>query len=535
MITDLQKSYPVGPILIMRGPARRSYLADMNGFKTLLAISLVISIQLPAQDFRLFDPTRTEYFRETYRSGPTPGLSHWFDNYTNSPIKATRIDSVTLAGNDTILHPFRSWKDTFNIDYMACGYKEGPGWMGREIREMSSGQTVLHTFAGDSVTVWQTAGFAPQWTFVSFPDGKSVIAQLDNFFTATVAGITDTVKEFRLTALDSSGAIDTLAPLHNRTLWLSKSNGFFKTLSFLDLPEYVELQRIENIPAVSQGDIYTFDPGDEFEYVTSCQSFPPWPAAPPSYRYVRILAAWHAPSLSQDTLFYARMVIDQSFTFNPNPAPHLDTLTVTRYDTVAYPNPMGPLYSAVPEQNTSLALTWIGGFGTYRLNKDSAVFLNRPVYTETHGYYNVLDSCLQLNHFEPVFYSRSVAPGIGEVMYESDQRSIAGPLCRTDLIWYRKGSTTFGNYYNIFIGTDEIESAVLFLAYPNPFSDRVVITADPGQMYFLRCYSADGRLIMENEIIGWDTVVSTADWPSGVYHLRVDGKSKSALKTLVKQ
>jgi hypothetical protein len=76
---------------------------------------------------------------------------------------------------------------------------------------------------------------------------------------------------------------------------------------------------------------------------------------------------------------------------------------------------------------------------------------------------------------------------------------------------------------------------VLFLAYPNPFSDRVVITADPGQMYFLRCYSADGRLIMENEIIGWDTVVSTADWPSGVYHLRVDGKSKSALKTLVKQ
>ncbi|MFM2206461.1 MAG: Secretion system C-terminal sorting domain [Bacteroidota bacterium] len=487
-----------------------------------------------AQDFRLFDPGRTDYFKELFRSGATPATCHWFDPYTNSAIKATRIDSVTVSGSDTLLFAFRSWKDTFTVDYSACGFKEGPGWMGREIRELSSGQTVFHTLTGDSVTVWHTVGFAPQWTFVSFADGKSVTAQLDSFFVGTVAGITDTVKQIRLTALDSAGAVDTSAPLHNRTLWVSKSHGFFKTLSFIDLPEYVELQRIENVSPVSPGAIYDFDPGDEFEYISACQVFPPWPAAPPSYLFVRILSKWHGPSLSQDTLYYSRMIIDQSFTFNPNPSPHLDTVTVTSYDTVCYPNPMQPLYTTVPEQNGLLALFGNVDFGTYRLFKDSAAYENRAIYTETNGFYSASDSCLYLNHFEPVFYTRSVAPGIGEVRHESDERSIAGQLCHTDLIWYRKGNNVFGNYYDIFSGTDEIQSAIALQVFPNPFTDKVIVTVDPEVAQSLRCYAADGKLLAEKEVTGRMTVISTSDWPSGVYYLRVDGRSRGTSKVLVK-
>lgn len=500
----------------------------------LLCLLLIGSVRTPAQNFRLFDPGRTDYFKETYRSGPNPALCHWFDSYTVSPIKAARIDSSSSSGNDTLLFPFRSWKDTFTVDYVSCGYKNGPGWMGLEIREMSTGQTVLHTLTGDSVTIWQTAGFAPWWTFVSFANGKSIGAQLDSFFVATVAGITDTIKQIRLTAFDSSGAIDLSAPLHNQTLWLSKSHGMFKTLSFSDLPEFVELWRIPDVAPVSPGEIYDFNIGDEFEYISSCQGIFGGSTGPPSYRFVRILNKWHAPSLSMDTLFYSRMVIHQSFTFNPFPSAHLDTVTVTSYDTVSYPNPMGALYTTVPEQNGLLKLL-PEEFGTYRLSKDSALFENRSIYTETNGYYSVFDSCIQLNHFEPIFYTRSVAPGIGEVRYETDQRSIAGSLCHYELCWYKKDSVTYGNYHDIFIGTGEINPEISLLIYPNPFTQRVVVDVDPQQLKSIRCYSPEGKLFFENESVERNTVIDTEKWPAGIYFFCVTGNRGDAAMKLVKQ
>ena len=501
----------------------------------LIALFTLGCLQLQAQDYRLFDPSRTDFFRETYRSGVSSGTNHWFDPFTISSIKATRIDSVTVSGNDSVFFPFRSWKDTFSVDFQACGFKNGPGWMGKEIRQSNSGQTVLFTMENDSVSIRQTAGFATAWNFLTLPDGKSIIAQFDSLFLSTVAGITDTVKQLRLTALDSSGAIDSLSPLHRRTIWISRSNGLFKTVSFLDLPEYVELQRIEPIATISPVDLYDFDPGDEFEYQSGCQVFTPWPASPPAYQFVRILSKWYTPSLSQDTVCYARMVVGQSFTFNPNPAPHLDTITITRFDTVCHSIPMTPLHSTVPEQNGSLSTINVGLFGTYRLSKDSVRFENRTVVAETQGYYSVVDSCLYLNHFEPVFYTRCTAPGLGEVLYESDERSIAGPFCRNELIWYRKGGSTYGNFYNIFSSIDEADATNELTVFPNPFSGNLSVVADPAKFSRLTCYSADGRLMQDQTTNVWETVFATAEWPSGIYFLRLQGKDRSTVRLLVKQ
>jgi hypothetical protein len=354
--------------------------------------------------------------------------------------------------------------------------------------------------------------------------GGRIDGTVDSLFTSTCIGITDSVKQIRLSVFDAAGNPNLSHPLQSVTLWLSKNNGLFKGLSFRDLPGYLRMDRMDSVPGLSYGQIYDFNTGDEFEFRRTYSNF--GNTYPPSYFYIRVDNKWL--SVNQDTVYYSLYEAGLNFNLNPSPSPHLDTLFTDLYDTVSYSDLSRILYGALPEENTQLELH-PNAFGTYYMNKDSGYFHNRTVLGEVTGFIWDADSCITLNSFEPSFYTKEVAPGLGEILTIRDDIAQAGALYQSNLIWFHKGQETFGTWYNVFSGIQTPQESRDVLVYPNPATDACVISTSSQQFDTGEIYSMDGRMIHRFTLTGDNTFISIADYPSGLLTIRLNGTSTSTV------
>lgn len=479
------------------------------------------------QNFELFDSARSDYFK----TGIQQDIYYfsYLTNYSNSPIKATRIDSSLTIATGIIHYPFRTWRDTTALGMsFGCSFKNGPGWMGTEIHELNNGSVLLFNYNNDTVRFEPQASLGTSWTFLQLSGGKTVQATVDSFFTVTVAGISDITKQIRLTVVDSVGQNDSLHALHNRILWLSESHGFFKTISFRDLPGYVELNRMEPIPAITKQDLYRFNIGDEFEYTSSCVYFGT-NNQPPSYQYWRILDYWYSPNA--DSLFYSRLHLTMTLTYNPVPTPHLDSIVASTTDTVSYTDLNQLFHAAVPEQNTLQQLSPAQGFGVYLIKQDSLQFNNRPIFSETDQFYWSDDSCIYFNNFEPVFYTYEVSPGLGSTGTIFDNQSIAGGVCRNTLTWYRKSNgETYGNFVNLFTDVATPAASEQVSVYPNPSNGLITISGISNRYEKLQVVTQYGALLQEVLI---NTEQLQLQEAPGVYVLLFIGKDRTAAHRIV--
>ncbi len=491
-------------------------------FIHLVGICILMSVLVRGQSYQPFPADSVTYFRmglvqDVYPPG-------WFYRYSDSPIKAARIDSVMVQGADRLLFPFRTWRDTATLFMTDCGLRDGPGWMGDHILESINGDVFLFSINNDTVLIRSQANYLDTWTFMRFQGGY-VQATMDSLFMLNVNGTSDTIKQIRLSVFDTAGQPLPLHALQQRILWLSSQHGFVKCLSFRELPGYVELVRTDSPAPLTWHSLYDFDIGDQFEYENVSSSYPP------SFVLRRILDKWFNSSM--DSVYYVRQNNGLYFQFNPSPSPHLDSIFTSTVDTVSYPASMQAVYTAVPEQNTEQQFARWPDYGLYLLKRDTSLYHNRPVYTETSGFYSDADTAIWFNHFEPVFYTTEVSPGLGVTVIESDEQSITGPVLRNFLIWYQKNNgETWGSFVNLFTPVTEQPNYRPVAIYPNPAASWLVIACDPTDFTEAVLYSREGKECRRQRITGY-TQRMELDGVDGVGVLELNGPKGKITKRIV--
>lgn len=491
----------------------------------LLPFLLIFSIaQISAQDYKVVFPFRAQFFALSNQNIYPPQPS-W------SPVKVLYLDSSYSSTGTTDFFNFNTWKDTATMFDPTCIDANAPSWIGKQVSEMTNGYTLLYNYTGDTIYIKTDAAVNDTFNFMSLTSSGYVRAHLDSIAWMQQAGIQDSVKCYSFTAYDSSGSINPNHPLSGTGIQLSKSNGFFKTLNFRDLPDYpFDLFRIDSVPMITQADIYNFDVGDEFEYYYQCYSI--FSNYPPVESFIRILGKYFSSNM--DTVYYHRYWASRGFIPNPNGSPpYIQQVTVSE-DTIHYYIPNTLLFTTFPEENKYTIDS--NSIDMYTLRKDSSWHFGRPEYSEVNGFLGRFhpDSCIMFNHFEPSFYTYSYAPGLGLTYMESDEISQAGQDCQQRLSYYKKGNEISGTYVDLTVGIkNELGNPELSI-YPNPVISYCHIDWPGTQHISSKLFDLFGRLIEAEQFDGSYTL-GMENLDSGIYLLSLTSDKGNFVRKIIKK
>lgn len=492
--------------------------------KRLLIISFLLNSTnlVIAQDYNVVIPFQAQFFALKDQS---------FRQYLNfSPVKVMYFDSLSVTGQDTDFYTFHTWRDTDTVNQVGPNCIEiiGPAWTGNHIHKSFNGNTFFFNSEGDSILLKTNSSINDSWKFMKWNNSGYVTARLDSIIYAVITGIQDSVKCFSLHVFDSTGTEINSHSLNNETLLLSKSNGLLSTFDFYYLPDYVyAMHRIDSIPMSTQAQIFDFDVGDEFEYYSQCRYL--WGGdLPPVFFYFKILSKFFSPGM--DTVFYHRRTITLSFDRFHIP----DSVKTFSEDTIHYPLIHSPFFRTFPEEN--LFNSDSSNLFNYILRKDTGLYHGRQEYMQITGYLGGMpfDSCIEFNHFDPVFFTTRWAPGLGVTFNESNEESMPGPRCYRHLMWYHKSSEYYGYYRDLTVGLEKIISSPDFLIYPNPVKSSFQIKLMNENKMTLKLSDLSGRILWET-FIQESASFDMENFSPGIYFISLSGKSGSFVKKIIKE
>ena len=491
--------------------------------KRLLFISFLLLLTNPvfAQDYSVVIPFQAQFFAAKDQS---------FIQYLSwSPVKVMYFNTLNVSGQDTDFYTFHTWRDTVNQIEPNCIEIEGPAWTGDHIHKSFDGNTLFFNYEGDTILLKPNSSINDTWKFMKWNNSGYVNARLDSIIYARISGIQDSIKCFSLHVYDSTGMEINSHSLNNETLLLSKSNGLLSTFDFYYLPDFVyPMHRIDSIPMSTQAQIFDYDVGDEFEYYSQCSYL--WGGdLPPVFFYFKILSKFFSPGM--DTVFYHRRTVTLSFDIYHIPPDSVKTISE---DTIHYPLINSPFLRTFPEEN--LFNSDSSNLLNYTLRKDTGLYHGRQEYMQITGYLGGMpfDSCIEYNHFEPVFYTTCWAPGLGETFIESNEGSMAGPRCYRQLMWYHKSNEFYGYYRDLTVGLEKITSPPDFLIYPNPVKSSFQIKLMNENKMTLKLSDLSGRILLEmfiQESVSFDM----ENFSSGIYFISLSGKSGNFVKKIIKE
>jgi hypothetical protein len=205
--------------------------------------------------------------------------SHRKAYYNKTNINNTEIlkmDSCVFF-NDSVFYPSRALQLTGD----ECYDPKGGGWAGKKI-VFNNNWNYFFNDDNDTIKIKTDAVLKEKWTLFQRSD-ILIAAAVTKWDTATVLGVTDSIKTITLHVFDSS-----MKPisheLENATIAISKHYGMTKALNFIYFPTLkfgpsysvakdLELVGITNpnlgIQNIKWFDVFDFQVGDEFHYVES--------------------------------------------------------------------------------------------------------------------------------------------------------------------------------------------------------------------------------------------------------------------------
>lgn len=249
--------------------------------KELILIVLVAFASIAqSQDFNPISKNRTSMYK--------------CDN--EKDILPIRVDSITVEGNDTTYHFYKTW------DYQkATGYKsqddecvtpDGPSWIGSQAVHKEDGSFLFMNYEKDTLTLRPFADIDSTWVFYTFSNGDKLWATVESVDNGEVLGVNTLLKHISFKRKNAQGEVHPYFPT-NLNVVISDSLGFvslfpfrnlFSTGDYLDvfwgnyeIPfDNYSLIGLTN-PSVgnnliSNVSIYDFDIGDEFHYKSSSAS-----------------------------------------------------------------------------------------------------------------------------------------------------------------------------------------------------------------------------------------------------------------------
>jgi hypothetical protein len=214
--------------------------------------------ELQAQNYRTVNPDRIGFYMNEYK------------------ITSLRIDSVKVAGDDTVYFPMKNIQK-INTEW-ECFSPYAPSRIGKKIIIRNNGTNVFFNRINDSIRIKTGAKKGEKWLCFISKDSLKIYAEVTDFCTMSFIGVVDSAKTVSFLAYNKNDEQIEHA-INDKKIILSKNHGFVITLNFFFFPDlegsyfyYDHLQELSlqgltnpqiGIDNLTWKEVYDFDVGDE--------------------------------------------------------------------------------------------------------------------------------------------------------------------------------------------------------------------------------------------------------------------------------
>lgn len=469
--------------------------------KKLLLFLMLASIYIAAysQRWELFKNDFSHYTTSTPNTNFGRSISTDLSAYT------LKVDTTMNYSNRkvTVFDGDFSENDTSAI--WKC-FSYSPSLLGDSIAEYTDSSIY---YINNEKLVWKNDS---QWTFYANSNGGKLIISLDS--TYLLRG--DSIKKYSFYSLNSA-QFDTL--LFSTPIIVSKSNGMIDGFDFSYFPNQVKPIAYFYNGSITTSAIYDLEIGNEYHYqnrLSLNRSF--------STTDLFIKKVIGKITHGQDSVTYTfeRQVRDDSLVVvNNNPFP-----------THHYVNYQDTVIETFNLKDTLLSGAYLDG---QSLNNSQGMLsslgiydgdFNTPTFVKFDEF-GIQGDTLCDYTFERESYSTYVF-GIG-MFYHFENGDISSYyLTSEELLYYQKGTKTWGNPISIPVGLNEsILSEISF--YPNPIKDRLYIENLKEDVNY-ELISVNGALIQRGVLIAGTNSLSLNNINKGIYFLQL--RTSEEVKTI---
>lgn len=483
--------------------------------RTILMLTILcIVVRLSGQNYQTFRSDRL-YFYEGYA-----------DNTAN-----VHFDSLKVVGEDTILFPA---KVPILFDY-ECMRPDIASWIGERVLIKNDGLNVFFNYNNDSIKIETKANVHDVW--IAFENDSTIIkAEVTNKELVSFLGYSDSVKT--ITFQEYYGSENKKeSNVNELVLKLSKNFGFFQTTALYYFPDKYELgirfhpelnfalQGVNHpqmgIQNLTTFQVYDFKPGDEIHTVERSTD------VNHKFETVRtIKASVKKYVLREDftdsLVYYVEQItgtfvsIDGSLDYIYNMKSLRErVLTNERLDEIP-----GELWirEDIAELNncflTDSSKVLKGAEWVWNKGKEYCWY---PLIIDYNGE-NVESEYMK---------------GLGGPYYSYVESSFPDSLQERKLVYYKKGSETWGTPLTISVSEKSAIENENLLIYPNPAKEWVMIDVGSSLLQEIEVMDITGKRLMIHTVLNKSSVqLELKGLSTGVYVIKVSTDTKVLLQKI---
>ncbi len=183
-----------------------------------------------------YQPINSNSLQVFYQEAP-----YWWVSGAN--MWGTRVDSVAnLNSSDTAYYNYPIYRDTVE-QFGGCMTPNLPNWNG-VVTKLIEGSTYFFNSNSDSIKINHTASIESSWKAYDYPNGDSIMANIESVWWVEEDWMSDSVKIISFTRYSNGSVV--VDPINNETLQLYKTSGVRKAFDFYNFPnDVVELYRVD--------------------------------------------------------------------------------------------------------------------------------------------------------------------------------------------------------------------------------------------------------------------------------------------------
>jgi len=451
-----------------------------------------------------------------------------FKASNSEEMRAIRIDSIIMNGNDSVLHLFNTIRA---VDYM-CYDPFGYSWIGKSVTIKPDGRNIFLNKDLIPIQINTLAAHGSSWICHTEQNGNYVRAHVESITTETFLSVTDTVKTIRFTYFTPNHQVIN-AGVHNKSIKISKNFGLVQALPFYVFPnldiygafcednvEY-HLHGIDNEIGISNfgyKEIFDFQPGDEFHIYTYRREG----IHPNMIMQIRreIQTILQRIEYADDSIEYivSRCGVYYDSQANPNNTTYHDTVSqIYRLNDEA----QNILFRRLPQETYFVPgvhyttydqpayLFMVTGIN----QRYSKIFMDYHAELLTYMY-----DCWMYPIYDGIIIRPSYTIGLGGPYYYGSFFYLQ--ILERSLVYYKKGDETWGTPYNcdwlLHIETLQKDDQFQIEYFPNPAKDYIIVRSQvyPAQ---LRIFDMTGRLLKELTLMEQETTVDISRLSKGAY------------------
>jgi hypothetical protein len=455
--------------------------------------------------------------------------------FSNDPgyVQSIRIHYKAFSVDSTLIsmHIIQQYNSN-------CFSPYGDSWIGEKVIIQNDGTNLFFNNSKDTIRFKTKAGVNDSWTSFERKDSIKIIAQIKSADTLTILGMKDSVKTIGFQVFDKNGIVPRHY-LNDKTLILSKKYGFIKMMNFRVFPEEpatpsFEILMVYHLIGLTNPDlgvqnltrlrVYDFNPGDElhtlYEWSECCNKgdstriktklkYPERKGAKDSVVY----------SVAREQSIYKTIGLKDSISY------------VYVNDTIRQVYEPDPEFDKLPGEpiitdNTAFDYTMVNEIP---LSKRDYSIMNRIIRNDNMCWFRLAG--------EACFAIPTYLKGLGGPYFSCTNPEGAGGGEKSELVYYKKGSTTWGTPL-IITGVKNLEKENQVKVFPNPAADFVTIENRTGktEKYIISLMDMQGREVFKNETSILNTYkMDLSSLKEGAYLLKLQNGEKLFSKVIIKK